>query len=81
MGLRYNRSEGDAPSNWNTGDNLWDSYTTWDFYAKYQPLQNLAINVAVENIRDENYLGGYSDMMSRTYAPGRTVQAGVEVRF
>ncbi|MBE7374233.1 TonB-dependent receptor [Pseudomonas lopnurensis] len=81
MGIRYNRSKGDAPSNWSTADNLWDSYTTWDFYSKYQPTQNLAVSLAVENIRDENYLGGYSDMLARTYAPGRTVQAGVEIRF
>lgn len=81
MGIRYNRSKGDAPSNWTNGDDLWDSYTTWDFYAKYQVMQNLAVNLAVENIRDENYLGGYSDMFARTYAPGRTVQAGVELKF
>ncbi|SDW29100.1 heme acquisition protein HasR [Pseudomonas kuykendallii] len=81
LGIRYNRSEGAKPSNWAGDDNLWDSYTTWDFYARYQVVKNVAVNLAVENIRDENYLSGYSDMFTRTYAPGRTVQTAIEVKF
>lgn len=80
VGLRVNRSESNTPSNWGN-QNLWESYTTWDFYARYQPIQNLVVSLMVENIRDRNYLSVYSDMFSRTYAPGRTVQAGLEIRF
>lgn len=81
MGIRYSRAKGDTVSHYEGNYDLWDSYTTWDFYAKYQPVETFAISLAVENIRDENYLSAYSDSMSRTYAPGRTVQAGLELRF
>ena len=59
----------------------WPSYLTWDLYASYRLNQHVLFRASVENVRDENYLTAYSDIFSQTYAPGRAVQAGVEIRF
>ncbi|WP_165496970.1 TonB-dependent hemoglobin/transferrin/lactoferrin family receptor [Phytopseudomonas dryadis] len=80
MGVRVNRSEANGPKEWE-GVSQWESYTTWDFFSVYKVTRNMSLNFSVENIRDRNYISGYSDIFSRTYAPGRTVQAGVELKF
>lgn len=78
LGVRYHR--GEASTDYGS-EPPWDSYTTWDLYARYQPTQNLLLNFTVENVRDESYQSGYSDNYSKTYAPGRTFLVGSELRF
>lgn len=74
MGLRYNRQQ-------NRKNRAWDSSTTWDLFGHYQVQDNLALQLAVENLRDESYRSDYADQIAFTPSPGRTVQAGLELRF
>lgn len=81
-GVRLNYS-GDG---WYNRDNrnaaqVWFKYITWDWYASYQANDNVKLMAAVENIADRLYVEGYSDALARTFAPGRTVTVGMEVRF
>ncbi len=69
----YNRDTGGAQT--------WFAYTTWDWYASFQATKNVKLMAAVENITDRMYRDGYSDALARTYAPGRTMQVGMELRF
>ncbi|MEI2417009.1 TonB-dependent hemoglobin/transferrin/lactoferrin family receptor [Orrella sp. JC864] len=69
----YNRDTGGAQT--------WFRYTTWDWYASYQATENVKLMASVENLTNRMYLDGYSDVLARTYAPGRTVQVGMEVHF
>lgn len=79
MGTRLNYSAEGKPEGYNYA--IWPSYTTWDLYASYRINQNVLLRASVENLRDQNYVSGYSDIHSRTYAPGRTAMAGVELQF
>ncbi|MFY1850043.1 heme transporter, partial [Achromobacter dolens] len=69
----YNRDSG--------GSQVWFKYTTWDWYASYQANDNVKLMASVENITNRMYVDGYSDAMARTFAPGRSVALGMEVRF
>ncbi|MCE8025254.1 TonB-dependent receptor [Billgrantia aerodenitrificans] len=79
MGTRLNYSAEGKPEDFEYA--IWPSYTTWDLYASYRINQNVLLRASVENLRDQNYVTGYSDIFSRTYAPGRTAMAGVELQF
>ncbi|CAB3841268.1 Vitamin B12 transporter BtuB [Achromobacter pulmonis] len=80
-GVRFNYS-GEGWYNRDTGGaQVWFKYTTWDWYASYQANDNVKLMAAVENITNRMYVEGYSDALARTFAPGRTVTVGVEVRF
>ncbi|VFR80488.1 Hemophore HasA outer membrane receptor HasR / Iron siderophore receptor protein [plant metagenome] len=69
----YNRETGGAQT--------WFRYTTWDWFASYQATKQIKLMAAVENVTDRMYRDGYSDALARTYAPGRTVQVGMEIHF
>ncbi len=60
---------------------IWPSYTVWDLYASYRVNDHMLLRASIENLRDKNYVSGYSDIFSRTYEPGRTVMAGLELQF
>ncbi|MCZ8384325.1 TonB-dependent hemoglobin/transferrin/lactoferrin family receptor [Achromobacter xylosoxidans] len=80
-GVRFNYS-GEGWYNRDTGGaQVWFKYTTWDWYASYQANDNVKLMAAVENITNRMYVEGYSDALARTFAPGRTVTVGMEVRF
>ncbi|CUI26503.1 Probable TonB-dependent receptor NMB1497 precursor [Achromobacter ruhlandii] len=69
----YNRDAG--------GSQVWFKYTTWDWYASYQANANVKLMASVENLTNRMYVEGYSDALARTFAPGRAVTLGMEVRF
>ncbi|OBX35930.1 putative TonB-dependent receptor precursor [Halomonas elongata] len=79
IGTRLTYSAEGKPKGFDTA--IWPSYTVWDLYASYRFNQHVILRGAVNNLRDESYVTGYSDIFSRTYAPGRTVMAGLEVQF
>ncbi|WP_268640454.1 TonB-dependent receptor, partial [Escherichia coli] len=60
---------------------VWFKYTTWDWYASYQANTNVKLMASVENLTNRMYVEGYSDALARTFAPGRAVTLGMEVRF
>ncbi|SDL23681.1 heme acquisition protein HasR [Franzmannia pantelleriensis] len=79
MGVRLNYSADGGPDDFDTP--IWPGYTTWDLYASYRVNPHVLLRASVENLRDENYVTGYSDIFSKTYGPGRTAIAGVELQF
>lgn len=79
MGTRLNYSAEGKPEDFEYA--IWPSYVTWDLYASYRFNDHLLMRASIENLRDRNYVSGYSDIFSRTYAPGRTAMAGIELQF
>lgn len=79
IGTRLTYSAEGKPEGFDTA--IWPSYTVWDLYASYRFNEHVILRGTVNNLRDESYVTGYSDIFSRTYAPGRTVMAGLEVQF
>lgn len=69
----YNRDTG--------GSQVWTKYFTLDWYASYQATDNVKLMASIENLTDRMYRDGYSDALARTYAPGRTVLVGMEIRY
>ncbi|MCS2608175.1 TonB-dependent receptor [Halomonas dongshanensis] len=79
MGTRLNYSAEGKPEDFTYA--IWPSYVTWDLYASYRFNDHLLMRASIENLRDRNYVQGYSDIFSRTYGPGRTAMAGIELQF
>lgn len=79
VGTRLNYSAAGGPEDFDF--DLWPSYVTWDLFASYQVNPNLLLRATMLNVRDRNYVTGYSDIFSKSYGPGRTLMAGAELRF
>ncbi|MGP9659641.1 TonB-dependent hemoglobin/transferrin/lactoferrin family receptor, partial [Halomonas sp. AOP31-B1-25] len=79
VGTRLNYSAGGGPEDFDF--DLWPTYVTWDLYASYQVNPNLLLRATMLNVRDRNYVTGYSDIFSKSYGAGRTLMAGAELRF
>ena len=79
VGTRLNYSAAGGPEDFDF--DLWPSYVTWDLYASYQVNPNLLLRATMLNVRDRNYVTGYSDIFSKNYGAGRTLMAGAELRF
>ncbi|MGP9497755.1 TonB-dependent hemoglobin/transferrin/lactoferrin family receptor [Halomonas sp. AOP43-D1-4] len=79
VGTRLNYSAAGGPEDFDF--DLWPSYVTWDLYASYQVNPNLLLRATMLNVRDRNYVTGYSDIFSKSYGAGRTLMAGAELRF
>lgn len=61
--------------------NAWESYATLDWYASFLLNRRVRVYASAENLLDRRYIDGSSDILARTWAPGRTVQAGLQVKF
>lgn len=59
----------------------WESYTTLDWYGSFLLNSRVRVYASAENLLDRRYIDGSSDIIARTWAPGRTVQAGLQVKF
>ncbi|WP_165789544.1 TonB-dependent receptor [Billgrantia endophytica] len=87
FGLRHRYSSGhkqllsDVGVYNSTRDGTIQPYNVTDFYAVYAPTDNLRLNLAVDNLRDEAYGIPMGDVQVLSPSPGRTVIAGVEYRF
>lgn len=79
VGTRLNYSAAGGPEDFDF--DLWPTYVTWDLFASYQVNPNLLLRATMLNVRDRNYVTGYSDIFSKSYGPGRTLMAGAELRF
>lgn len=79
VGTRLNYSAGGGPEDFDF--DLWPTYVTWDLFASYQVSPNLLLRATMLNVRDRNYVTGYSDIFSKSYGGGRTLMAGAELRF
>ncbi len=86
MGLRHSYyskrfvsvSSGETESG-NTTSVDWDAYSVVDLYASYEPIKNLTLLLAVDNVMDRYYLDANS--MSFTPAPGRTIRLNFSYKF
>lgn len=59
----------------------WESYATVDWYGSFLLNSRVRVYASAENLFDRRYIDGSSDIIARTWAPGRTVQAGLQVKF
>jgi heme acquisition protein HasR len=59
----------------------WERYATLDWYASFLLNRRVRVYASAENLLDRRYIDGSSDILARTWAPGRTVQAGLQVKF
>lgn len=80
-GLRYNYSGRGSYNQSSGGSQVWHIYRTLDWYGSFALTPNLKLLAAIENITDQAYRDGYSDVFARTWAPGRTSTLGMEVTF
>lgn len=73
------KSTGIDVYNWSQRPYHWKSELTMDFYAKYNPIENLELNLGVTNITDRYYLDPMSTVP--VPGPGRTFKLGLKARF
>jgi heme acquisition protein HasR len=57
------------------------SFCVQDLYGSYQFNQHLSIGYNLKNLWDREYAQAMGDAMVKSYAPGRTLTAFVDVRF
>ena len=70
---RYNAETGFNPPV------LWESYRTFDLYAKYKFNDQVTIDFTIDNVTDRYYLDALS--LGLVPAPGRTARFGLNLQF
>lgn len=65
----------DAPGN------MWESYTTFDWYGSFTLNDQFRFFASIENLTDRRYLDGRGDSFAQVWAPGRTITGGLQVKF
>ncbi|MGI9377325.1 MAG: TonB-dependent hemoglobin/transferrin/lactoferrin family receptor [Tsuneonella suprasediminis] len=60
---------------------VWDSYTTLDWYGSFRLGDRFTFFASAQNLTDRRYIDANGDIMAQVLAPGRTVQAGLQVKF
>lgn len=65
----------------NQQGNSWESYTTLDWYGSYTLNSRIRFFASIENLTDRRYIDAKTDIIAQTWAPGRSITGGLQVKF